>query len=367
MDRRSTTTKVFVGSVPPNATVEELKKLFSPYGVISECDIANRCGFLHLEDKDMALKAIEELNNTQFMGSRITVEMGRMKPRRGVDGGGGKMMRGGMNSMRRDTGPYSRDYGNRGGPPGRPGGYDQDFYSDRNADRSYNSYGTPYYGDMSQSPVGYNSRYSLDNRRPATAYQPSHGYSTGTGGASTMAGGYSDNRRMGAGTAMYDDRGRTDFGQLAERRPQAVTQGMPPSNRMDSYGMDYSRRDSGQPKQLMAVGGYGDRSGSGHVAGGGYPSYSSSQNGSGGYQSSYGDSRQTSSSGYDTHSAYGSSAGAYGSTPSAGYASAVQLSTAGGYGDAYGQRGNYDNAYPALPQQRSGYATSYEQPPNYHY
>lgn len=59
-------------------TPEDLRKLFAPYGPIAECDIANRCGFLHLEDKDLAFKAIEELNNTNFMGARISVEKGRI-------------------------------------------------------------------------------------------------------------------------------------------------------------------------------------------------------------------------------------------------------------------------------------------------
>lgn len=107
-----------MGSLPAGVTPEDLRKLFEPYGSIAECDISNKCGFLHLEDTDLALKAIEELNGTDFMGSRISVEKGRVKPRRGP---GGPMRGGGGGGGGRDRGsPYSRGGGRdfRGGPRG---------------------------------------------------------------------------------------------------------------------------------------------------------------------------------------------------------------------------------------------------------
>lgn len=151
--RSATTTKVFVGSLPAEATTEDLKRLFESYGAIAECDIANRCGFLHLEDKDLAEKAIEELNNSTFMGVRISVEKGRVKPPnrgRGGRGGGPGPMRGGKDR----GGPYSRDgFGPRRGG-GSFGGRDYPPYGDRyDYDRGGRFDG---YGD--RRPGGYDDR-----------------------------------------------------------------------------------------------------------------------------------------------------------------------------------------------------------------
>lgn len=103
-----------MGSLPAGVTTDDLRKLFEPYGAIAECDIANRCGFLHLEDQDLATKAIEDLNGIDFMGGKISVEKGRVKPRRGGPGGG----RGG-----RGGGPMRGGRGDRGGPYSRDGDF----------------------------------------------------------------------------------------------------------------------------------------------------------------------------------------------------------------------------------------------------
>lgn len=389
MSRRSlNSTKVFVGSLPADATADDLRKLFRPYGVISECDIANRCGFLHLEDNVLARKAIDELNDAQFMGGRISVEMGRTKARRGngpPSRGGGAKMRDGR--MGRDSGPYSRPYGSRGGSGGlgRAGGYEPDYYNDRNSihtparndERTYSTYSDNRgsMGMFQNSSSTYDRGYSGDNGRNMSSYQQSsnNGYAMGSGGERAMTG-YNDNLRMGA-AEMYDERRApvmSGSGIIGERRP--LNQSMSQSNRDDNYSQNYNTRDSGPTKQLMSSGGYSDRSyGSNQMIARGYSLYSSPpSNPNSGYATQmssggYGDTRQMSSSDYD------SSAGAYSSMSSGGgYSSTVQASgnsasyRSGSYGDTYGQR-TYDNAYPALPQQRSGYAGTYEPPSNYHY
>ncbi|KAH8312085.1 hypothetical protein KR044_009321 [Drosophila immigrans] len=83
------TAKVFVGSLPPGCKPEELRHLFTSYGVVVECDIMNRCGFVHLETVEMAEAAIAALNGIEFKGQAIVVEPGRPKDRRGGGGGGG--------------------------------------------------------------------------------------------------------------------------------------------------------------------------------------------------------------------------------------------------------------------------------------
>lgn len=163
-----------MGSLPADATTEDLKRLFEPFGAIAECDIANRCGFLHLEDKDLAEKAIEELNNSTFMGVRISVEKGRVKPpnrNRGGGRGGPGPMRGGKDR----GGPYSRDgFGPRRGGFGGGG-------------RDFPPYGGDRFGDYDRGGGG--GRFE------------SYGDRRGGGGG----GGYED--RRGGGRYM-GDRGR---------------------------------------------------------------------------------------------------------------------------------------------------------------
>ncbi|CAH0690365.1 unnamed protein product [Spodoptera exigua] len=118
-------TKVFVGSLPQGSKPEELRKLFERFGVVTECDIMNRCGFVHMQTEDQASAAIRALNNTPFNGGVISVERGRIKERgqRGGPGGGrGGGMRGGMRGGmdRRGGGPM------RGGPPPRDTPYSRD-------------------------------------------------------------------------------------------------------------------------------------------------------------------------------------------------------------------------------------------------
>lgn len=107
-------TKVFVGSLPQGSKPEELRKVFERFGVVTECDIMNRCGFVHMQSEEQASAAIRGLNNTTFNGGVISVERGRIKERGQRGGGGGRGGRGGMRGGmdRRGGGPM------RGGPPG---------------------------------------------------------------------------------------------------------------------------------------------------------------------------------------------------------------------------------------------------------
>ncbi|EDW98213.1 RNA-binding protein 14 [Drosophila yakuba] len=74
----NTTAKVFVGSLP-RCKPDELRRLFTNYGSVVECDVMNRCAFVHLENTDMAEAAIAALNGTIFKGQPIVVEAGRPK------------------------------------------------------------------------------------------------------------------------------------------------------------------------------------------------------------------------------------------------------------------------------------------------
>jgi len=126
-------TKVFVGSLPPGSKPEDLRRLFEKFGIVTECDIMNRCGFVHMQTQEMADNAIKSLNNSLFNGANIVVERGRMKERKGPNPGGpGSIGSGGgggpnkpssnngndmqhMNSPNR--GPPNRNNNNNGGGP----------------------------------------------------------------------------------------------------------------------------------------------------------------------------------------------------------------------------------------------------------
>lgn len=116
-------TKVFVGSLPPGSKPEDLRRLFEKFGVVTECDIMNRCGFVHMQTQDMADNAIKALNNSLFNGANIVVERGRMKERK-PQGPGGPGPKGpnnnGPQNNRMSNGPPGGNRGGMGGNRGNP-------------------------------------------------------------------------------------------------------------------------------------------------------------------------------------------------------------------------------------------------------
>ncbi|XP_059048045.1 RNA-binding protein 4.1-like isoform X2 [Achroia grisella] len=164
-------TKVFVGSLPQGSKPEDLRKLFERFGVVTECDIMNRCGFVHMQTEEQASAAIRGLNNTTFNGAVISVERGRIKERGQRGGGRGGGMRGGMRGGmdRRGGGPM------RGGAGGA-----------RDA---------PYMRDS--RPMGY--MRGGDMRGP-----PMGGMGMGGGARNGMGGGYERGPERAPGG--YDDR-----------------------------------------------------------------------------------------------------------------------------------------------------------------
>ncbi|XP_066996335.1 probable splicing factor, arginine/serine-rich 6 isoform X2 [Anabrus simplex] len=144
-------TKIFVGRLPEDADSQDLRRLFEQYGVVTECDILNRYGFVHMKTEEMAARAIKELNNAEFMGVQISVEQSTGKKSGRGGGGGGRggfgpmRGRGGMRGMGRGP-PYMRDgdYERRPAlppPPSMRNGY-YDSY-DRGYDNYYPSRGPP--------------------------------------------------------------------------------------------------------------------------------------------------------------------------------------------------------------------------------
>ncbi len=103
---------IYVGNLPKDATDFELEDLFSGYGKVRSVKIirdlfsgeSKGFGFVEMNDKAEAQKALEELNTKEFKGNKIVVNEARPKStnRRGgrnnSRGGGGNRGTGGKRS-----------------------------------------------------------------------------------------------------------------------------------------------------------------------------------------------------------------------------------------------------------------------------
>ncbi|VDQ15786.1 unnamed protein product [Trichobilharzia regenti] len=103
--------KIFVGNLNPQSKASDLRKKFEAFGKVTECDVVNNFGFVHMEKESEAEAAIAGLQNAFLDGVKINVE--RSHGKRG--GGPGP-------ARRKNDGRY-RDYpterGQRGQPPPR--------------------------------------------------------------------------------------------------------------------------------------------------------------------------------------------------------------------------------------------------------
>jgi RNA recognition motif-containing protein len=113
---------IFVGNLPFRAEQDDVIELFAPFGEVANCslplerDTGRKRGFAFVEMASDAeeSKAIDELQNVEWMGRAIRVN--KAEPRTGGGGGGGGGGRGG--------------YGN--GSFGGGGGYNGGGYGNRN-------------------------------------------------------------------------------------------------------------------------------------------------------------------------------------------------------------------------------------------
>ncbi|XP_053272240.1 RNA-binding protein 4B [Pleuronectes platessa] len=60
---------------------EELRTLFEEYGTVTESAIIKDFAFVHMSDSDEAMDAIKGLDNIEFQGKRIHVQISRSRPR----------------------------------------------------------------------------------------------------------------------------------------------------------------------------------------------------------------------------------------------------------------------------------------------
>lgn len=96
-------TKLFVGNLSFNTTENEIQDLFAAYGPVQQVDmIMDRMtgrprgfGFVTMENKDDAQKAVEALNGKNVGGRDLTVNEARPREERPPGGGGGRGFGGG--------------------------------------------------------------------------------------------------------------------------------------------------------------------------------------------------------------------------------------------------------------------------------
>ncbi|XP_041723954.1 RNA-binding protein 4B [Coregonus clupeaformis] len=60
---------------------DELRTLFEEYGTVTECAIVKNFAFVHMSNSDEAKDAIKGLDNSDFQGKRIHVQMSKSRPR----------------------------------------------------------------------------------------------------------------------------------------------------------------------------------------------------------------------------------------------------------------------------------------------
>jgi RNA recognition motif-containing protein len=126
---------IYVGNLSFKVEEDDLRELFEAYGEVESVKLimdkftgkSKGFGFVEIADKDQALKAIEELNNSEFEGRNIVVNQAREKTETGGGAGGGRPFRrndsrGGGDNRGGGGGGFRRGGGDRGDRGERGGG-----------------------------------------------------------------------------------------------------------------------------------------------------------------------------------------------------------------------------------------------------
>ncbi|KAK3750716.1 hypothetical protein QZH41_017274 [Actinostola sp. cb2023] len=177
-------TKLYVGNLPDNCLKDDLRALFDKYGKVSQCDRVKNFAFVHMIGDENAKKAISELDDSEFMGTHIQVQLAKSKGKPAEDecfvcGSRGHWAKDCTKRNSRDSGPYRRNnYGRYDRPApysygprreyGRPPQRDYYDYYERQAPPQ-RDFGPPY---RSRSPGGAYARRSPDYSMGYEGYGP---------------------------------------------------------------------------------------------------------------------------------------------------------------------------------------------------
>lgn len=185
---------LYVKNLKLSVTEENLRKAFEPYGPIERVKKAKDYGFIHFENREDAIRAMEELNGTPLDDSALEISLAKppskqkkqQGPQAGIPGMGGPAagawggvpQRGGRGRGRGRGAMQPMGYGAAAaaGGYGAGGGYDQSYggYESYDYDESY-GYG---YDDYSSYGGDYSGGWGAD---------PSYGYGGGYGAPPAMA------------------------------------------------------------------------------------------------------------------------------------------------------------------------------------
>lgn len=148
---------LFIGNVSPETSEASLEKLFSEFGTVLSCKVPvdtttgmpRGFAFVEMADKFESYDAIDNIDQTYFEGSIITVKESKPKNQGNNRGGGGNRFGGGGGNRYGGGGGGNR-YGSGGGGNRHGGGGDRynsnDRYGNGGGDR-YNSGGNDRYGN----------------------------------------------------------------------------------------------------------------------------------------------------------------------------------------------------------------------------
>uniref|UniRef100_A0A1X7TPS7 RRM domain-containing protein n=1 Tax=Amphimedon queenslandica TaxID=400682 RepID=A0A1X7TPS7_AMPQE len=68
-------TKLYVGNLSETVTSKHLKELFGNFGQVDEVAVLRGFGFVHFRRNSDATAALKALDDTEFMGSHIQVQV----------------------------------------------------------------------------------------------------------------------------------------------------------------------------------------------------------------------------------------------------------------------------------------------------
>ncbi|XP_053716252.1 RNA-binding protein 4.1-like [Synchiropus splendidus] len=78
--RNQGSVKLHVSNVEKGAD-DELRALFEEYGSVTECAIVKNFAFVHMSNSEEAMDAMKGLDNTEFQGKRIHVQISKSRPK----------------------------------------------------------------------------------------------------------------------------------------------------------------------------------------------------------------------------------------------------------------------------------------------
>lgn len=105
---------IYISNLNFSTKTENLQELFTQFGEVTSANIitdrvtgrSRGFGFVDMPDEEAGQKAIDSLNNTDFEGKTITVNVAR--PRTDTRNGGGYNRGGNGGGYNRDGGGYNR-------------------------------------------------------------------------------------------------------------------------------------------------------------------------------------------------------------------------------------------------------------------